>query len=335
MTLKEVAKIAGVSPSTVSRIINSKGGKCASEAVRKRVWDAIIKTGYTPNQAAKQLKSGQTENIDTPTISILFARSKDSRDDSYFFELSNYVKQEILRNGCKVGPQYSNIEARNVDISAIKAGKKDGLIVLGKTDGNLSPLLSLFDKRIAFITLNQMYITEDHVMCDGVEATKRAMQYLYDNGHRRIAYIGEIQKEIRYKSYIEFFIKAKLRCEEEHIINAPMTTKSGYSAAKKILKCKELPSAIFCANDATAIGVLKGLKDNDIVVPRDISVISIDDIAEASLSEPPLTTIKIPLKELGCFAVNTLLNRIHKRHKVHLDIFMPSELIIRQSVRKV
>ncbi|MBN2851377.1 MAG: LacI family DNA-binding transcriptional regulator [Clostridia bacterium] len=335
VTLKDVAEKAEVSASTVSRIINSKGDKCASSEVKKRVWDAIRETGYVPNLSAKHLKEGYQESNKSSVIYILFARTRDSRGDSYFLELSSYVNEEILKNGFKAGRQFISKEVLGIHSGDIEIGKHDGLVVLGKTQESQSKFISLFNKRVVYITLNQMNLEEDHIMCDGKQATESALQYLYDHGHHNIAYIGEKEKEIRYIGYREFLIKMRLNSESDYTIEAAMNTEGGYNAAKRLLDYHPMPTAVFCANDITAIGVLKGLKDNNINVPGDISVISIDNIAEAAFSSPALTTVKIPMKEMGSFAVKTLVDRIHKGHKVYIKVFMPSGLIIRESVRTI
>lgn len=217
----------------------------------------------------------------------------------------------------------------------IHLGKHDGLVILGKTEGSKLPLITAFRKQVVYITLNQMGLEEDQVMCDGQQATEKALKYLYENGYRSIAYIGEGKNEIRYVSYRSFLIKMRLDCPREHIISTSMTTEGGYSAAKRLLECKDLPTSVFCANDVTALGVLKGLRDSGVMVPKDISIISIDNIAEAELSNPPLTTVKIPLRDMGSMAVKTLVDRINNGHRVYMNIFMPSKLVIRESVKKI
>lgn len=345
MTLKDVAKIAGVSPSTVSRIINSSDEKCAGEDVKRRVWDAVRKTGYVPNNAARQLKTGAESLSETIAIHCLFARIRDTSEESsflkhsagesYFLELASYVEQEILRSGCRVGRRFSSSEAASSDIHKVETGHHDGLVILGKSDTDLSHFITPFGKRIVYITLNQMSIARDHIMCDGMQVTEIAMQHLYDNNHRRISYVGEYQQEVRYRSYLSFLKKNDLKFERQLIINTPMTIEGGYEAAGRFLGVSERPTAVFCANDATAIGLLKGLKEKGVSVPRDLSVISIDNILAASETKPPLTTVSIPLKDMGSFAVKTLLDRIKKGHSVHLNVFMPPELVVRESVRKV
>lgn len=218
MTLKDVAEKAGVSVSTVSRVIASSNEKCASEEVKKRIWKAVQETGYRPNQSAQALRKGapgQSERA--ASICCLFARSKDFASDRYFEELSGYVKQEIMRQGYRLGKQFAQHDAQEVATGNYRPGKRDGLVVMGRTQDALAPLISLFGKRVVYITLKQMHIAADHVMCDGRQATEIAMRYLYSNGHRKIAYIGEYKGEIRYKSYAEFLAQNNLQLQWGHM----------------------------------------------------------------------------------------------------------------------
>lgn len=331
VTLRDVARAAGVSPSTVSRIINGKGSKCASAAVQKRVWDAVRKTGYVPNQSAKQLKEGAGTPPVPPTISCLFARADDFRADSFFNALAACVSEEVLKSGCVLGPRWSHRDAvRLASGGGPPVGRRDGLVVLGKSGPDCAELIGRFKKRVVYITLNQMHLELDHIVCDGRQAAETALQYLYDAGHRAIGYVGETEKEIRYRSYRGFMAQQGLA--PAPIIATPMTAAGGYQAVGRLLAAKARPTAVFCANDATAQGLLKGLAEKGVQVPGQLSVASIDNIPEAELTRPLLTTVKVPFKDLGSFAVKTLLDRINKGHSVYLNIFMPCELVVRESV---
>lgn len=332
MTLKDVADAAGVSPSTVSRVIHATGENCASPEVRRRIWEAVRSLGYVPNQQARQLKMGDRDAKALPVIHILFARMKTGRGDSYFEELATYVQEEIVASGCKVGVLFNAQETAEPAGETLSVGKQDGLVVLGRTHKVQKPFIAKFSRRVVYVTLNQMSFEADHIMCDGILATQTAMQYLYDNGHRHIAYVGEYLDEVRYQTFRNFVVDHTLTYSRESFINTPMTAEGGFAAAQTLLTCKVRPSAVFCANDVTAIGLLKGLRQKDIDVPGDLSVISIDNIAEAGETTPGLTTVKIPLKELGCIAVKTLVDRIHRGHSICLSVFMPSELLVRGTV---
>ena len=180
------------------------------------------------------------------------------------------------------------------------------------------------------ITLNQMEIPRDHILCDGWHAAELALRHLYDAGHRTIGYVGETEREIRYRSYRGFLLEMGLT--PGPIFPTPMTPAGGHRAVERILAARSRPTALFCANDATALGVLRGLAEAGVRVPEQISVASIDNIPEAEQTRPLLTTVRVPFRDLGGFAVKTLLDRIDRGHTVPVSIFMPCELVVRRSV---
>ena len=156
-TLKDVARLAEVSPSTVSRIINGKGDKCASPQVHKRVWEAVRTTGYVPNLEAKRLKEGAAGVREPVTISCLFARADDYKADSFFNALGACVEEEALRQGCVLGPRYSHRDAlRLARDEGFSTDRTQGLVVLGKSGADCEGLIGRFKKRVVHITLNQM-----------------------------------------------------------------------------------------------------------------------------------------------------------------------------------
>lgn len=330
-TLKEVARMAGVSVSTASRIINGKGEKCAGPATHRRVWDAVRATGYVPNQEARRLKEGGGAPKAPVTVNCLFARAEDYREDSFFNTLAACVEEEVLRQGCRLGPRYSHQDARRLSREeGFAPGRDEGLVVLGKSGPDCEGMIGRFKKRVVHITLNQMEIHRDHIVCDGWHAAEMALQYLYGAGHRVIGYVGETDREIRYRGYRAFLLDKGIVPGPAYA--TPMTPAGGYRAAAQVLNGPVRPTALFCANDATAQGVLRGLAEAGVSVPAQMSVISIDNIPEAEQTDPLLTTVKVPFRDLGSFAVKTLLDRIGHGHTVPLNIFMPCELVVRQSV---
>ncbi|MEG1806280.1 MAG: substrate-binding domain-containing protein, partial [Clostridia bacterium] len=202
-----------------------------------------------------------------------------------------------------------------------------------KSDFAPRELLNMFSKRVVYIALNKVHLDYDQVMCDGREATEIAMQHLFDNGHKRIAYVGELTDEIRFVTYKEFLIRKNIEMPREYAIETTMTEKGGLIAAARLLEIQKRPSAIFCANDVTAIGVIKGLTLSGVKIPKDISVISIDNIKAIEKDAPILTTVEIPLKELGSIAVKVLCDRINGGHKVRIKVTLPVTLIKRASVK--
>ena len=157
------------------------------------------------------------------------------------------------------------------------------------------------------------------------------MSELYELGHREIAYLGEIRKESRYKGYIEFSHSHDIKTGKELVVDTSQTLEGGYRGACELLRRGADFSAIFCANDETAMGAIKGLWDKGIKVPEDVSVISIDDIEMARYFTPMLTTVHIPIDELGRHTAKTLIDRIEKGHTLPVKIALPFTLSRRDS----
>lgn len=161
------------------------------------------------------------------------------------------------------------------------------------------------------------------------------METLLELGHREIVYIGETNRERRYQGYCDALKKEGIPLKRTQIINAKQGLIGGYSGVINYLERKEPFTAIFCANDATAIGAIKALTEKRYKVPRDISVISIDDIELARYSAPMLTTIHVPIDELGRMAAKILIDRIENGHALPIKIELPFSLRMRDSCRRL
>lgn len=333
MTLRDVAQRAGVSVSTVSRVINSGNEKSATKEVRDRIWQAVQECGYQPNKFAQSLKKGGVKTSPPAEVYVLFARSEDRMQDIFFAEMENYVKEELLRQGMLFCGSYSKNQLAILAREMADNNRGDAVIVLGRVSESAQRQLKSLKKKVICITLNQGEMDFDHVVSDGERGAEIAMEYLAANGHKKIAYVGEYLDEVRYRGYKNYLLSHKMPAPKEYVINTSMTVSGGYKAIDFYSKLPDKPSALFCANDVTAIGAIKGLKDIGLKVPDDISVISIDNIKDAESFCVPLTTVQIPLKEMACFAVKTMKDRLEHGHKVTLRIFMPSKLVVRDSVK--
>lgn len=327
-TIKDVAKLANVATSTVSRVL-SGNEKCAGIEVRNRIWNAVKELNFVPNQMAKGLKQGDVPN-NKIKIHIFFARNS-SIEDSYFLDLANYVRCEIMDNSMFLGEDFFSID----EILKKSFSKNEGLIILGRSKASLSPIISKFNNRVAFITLNKMEVPSDHILCDGKEAAKIAMNFLTKNGHKRIAYLGEYSDEIRFVGYKEHLINCKIPVDNAIIINTSMTIKGGEIGVLELMRVENKPTAIFCANDLTAIGAINSLKKLNLKVPQDVSIISIDNIGAVESVNPPITTVKVPMKDLSHMAIITLKDRMTGGHSISLISYIPTELVVRESVKRL
>lgn len=339
MTLKEIAHLADVSISTVSRVVNQNDPKAASEDTVKRIWEIVRESGYIPNSAARTLKSGiQQDNLQTEpkSIACIFGRSRDKLNDLFFTTLAKSIEQEAFKNNYFVKYTFSAMDLSGEQIlNHISEIQVDGIVILGRSSETLLSQVHKKFTKVVYTGLNPISLGYDQVICDGYDAACSAIDYLVKEGHTKIGYIGEVENEIRFKAYKDSMQKHGLSFSNEKIMNVKLSSEGGYHGAIELIKRKLNATALFCANDVTAIGVIKALKEMNIRVPEDMSVISIDDIDTAQYVSPMLTTVHIPLEELGKIAVQTLIHRIEKQHKLPMKISLPFYLVVRESCKSI
>ena len=181
--------------------------------------------------------------------------------------------------------------------------------------------------------LNTLDAEYDQVICDGNAVATDALEFLIQQGHTRIGYIGEITKETRYTAYCNVLKKHHIPFDKSIVANVAISSEGGYKGAKRILERNQDVTAFFCMNDITAIGAIKSIQDCGFKVPDHISVISMDDIEIAQYVSPMLTTMHIPIEEMGKMTAKILIDRINKGHNLPLKISLPYYLAKRESVR--
>lgn len=330
--------MANVSVSTVSRVLNDKDTKAASPEVRERVWKIVRETGYIPNTNAQSLRNAKSGNKTTEgekkNFACIYARSQD-KQDMFFAELAKAIEYEAFKKNYMLKTSFyvEDLEdarfASSLEVLDIK-----GIVVLGRFDKERINIIAEKLKNVVYVGLNFTSHKHDVVFCDGFKAGLKAMEVLMELGHRKIAYIGDMNKENRYRAYCEALSAQGLKPERNLIINVKQGLNGGHQGANELLKKGAEFSAVFCANDATAMGAIKGFQENGYQVPNDISVIGIDDIEMASYVTPMLTTVHIPIDELGRQAAKTLIDRIEKGHSLPLKMELPFSLAKRDSCAK-
>ncbi len=338
MTLKEIAEKVGVSASTVSRVINKNDTKCASQQVREKIWDAVSACGYVPNQHAQRLKLAacekQNAEQETPekNLACIFARSTDINNDPFFNSIYRAVEQEAFRNGYFI--KYSLSFPQLVSSSSLdllKSANIDGIVILGRCKPEHLQLLRGEFRNLIYVGLNAVNPDIDQILCDGYRVSRTAVRYLQSLGHRSIGYIGEVENEIRYKGYRDEMEQLGLAMSKEYIADVSLSMEGGYHGVRRLRENGRLPSAIFCCNDITAVGAIKGIKEMGLKIPQDVSLLSIDDIEMASYVTPMLSTISIPKEEMGKMAVKILLDRINKGHRLPVKLELPYQIKARES----
>lgn len=333
MTLKEIAAKAGVSVSTVSRVVNSKNAKAASPEVCNRIWQIVRETGYTPNPNAQSLQHGSSGLPQTPKgkIYVIFARKIDSYIDPFFTDLMHAIEKEAFTRKYPIQTIMTDVELQSINAGSIE--KHSAAIILGQiNDANLS-LLRVRFKHLVYIGLNALPENAkiDQVLCSGYKAARSAVAYLAGLGHRRIFYVGETRNEERYEGYMDEMKSLGIPTTPDFVHQSQLSPHGGYQCTVNILSRKLSCSAIFCANDDTAIGVVRALLEHGVDVPGEVSVIGMDDIEMSRYLSPMLTTVHIPTEEMGQQAAKVLIDRMEGGHKTPMKIKFPCSLSPRES----
>ncbi len=355
MSLKKIAELAGTSISTVSRVLNEPEHKCHDKTMKERIWQIAADLQYTPNTMARALRKG-VETQNTPfTVDVFLTRFHSIENDAFFMELFQIIKEELLANKCLLGQLLTSVDIWNLgkenteskhipyrtnakviserpqnSQAFINAKTNTGLVILGKCPDTLIPLLQKRYPCMVGIDRNPTDHLYDEIFCDGATATEQAIEYLISLGHKNIAYIGDCNYESRYVGYYQTLLNHKFPLNYDNIYPTDQTKQEACHMTEKILEKSKRPTAIFCANDTTALGVLETInkKRNTDYKP---SVISIDDIEEAKHVTPMLTTISIPKREMGHLALITLLDRWKGNHSENIRIELPCHLTKRES----
>jgi DNA-binding LacI/PurR family transcriptional regulator len=213
-------------------------------------------------------------------------------------------------------------------------GKCDGLIIIGKCNKEALKKLDHRYKSVVSVNRNSTNYEVDEVTCDGTKIASIAVEHLIGLGHRNIGYVGECHNEARYNGYLETLRKYEIDLEPEYVLETKQTEAEGYEVMKRLLQSDDCPTGIYCANDITAVGMLKclGSFKNRYYMP---SIIASDDIEEAQYTKPMLTTVRLPKDEMGKFALYLLLDRMKGGHKGVVRTELEGKLMIRSSCTSV
>lgn len=325
-TIIDVADRAGVSKATAARVLNGQE-HMVRETTRQRVLVAAEELGYVRNAIAGSLRTDRTfiVALSIPDIMNPFwpAVARGVQDTT---EQGGYTTV-IVNTDWKQDREESMLKT-------VRRNRFDGLIinVVNTSAKELSKL------RIPVVTLGggANYPDIDSVGSDTASGATMALQHLYELGHRRIGLISALSRRrysIHQERYMDFFAQHDMLVDPRLIIESDFTDEAGYVAMQQLLQLNEPPTAVFTANDTIAIGALNAAKDMSWRVPEDISIVGMDDIHDASLVSPPLTTIAKPKYEIGVEAATRLMARMSdddaEFHR--MDLRMPCELIVRGS----
>ena len=328
VTIKDVAKEAGVSVASVSRVVNGLGG--VTPEVRERIQGIVKRMRFTPSGAARSMVMKRTD-----TIGALLP----DMHGEYFSELIRGIDAGARARGLHllVSSSHGSQEEAEAAINAMR-GRVDGLLVMS---AHLSAdfLTRHLPAGLPVVVLNAPAQGGRFAgfQIDNFGGAQALTRHLMAQGHRHIAFIAgpidNLEAEERLRGYRSALSEAA-GVAQQFILQGDFSEDSGARAAQQILASGQRPSAVFAANDMMAIGCLAALQQAGLNVPQDIAVAGFDDIPIARYVTPPLTTVHVPIVELGALATQELAAAIEQPGKPHSAAQMlPTELVIRQSCR--
>ncbi|KHE71751.1 LacI family DNA-binding transcriptional regulator, partial [Halobacillus sp. BBL2006] len=323
--------MAGVSPATVSKIINNYGG--ISEATRDKVYKIIEDTKYQPTFSAKSLatkKSNLIGLIYAGKINVDFTHP-------FFNEVVNAFKKSVGALGYDL-LLFSNekfYKGESKYLERCKHFHVDGcLIIAGDEIEEAVEEIAKSDIPCMGIDLKLEGPRSSYIMTDNTKIGLKVVEHLYLNQIRKVAYIGgkpnSLVAGIRNEGFMEGMKQFGLPINEQWVRYGDFFEDSGYQAMKQILKTEELPQAVFAASDMMALGALKAIKEEGMSVPEDIQLIGCDDIESCRYSDPPLTTVKQDKQKLGKLAAYMLDDLIQDNQDIY-PVKVDPELVIRSS----
>ena len=338
MTLKEIAAEAGVSVSTVSRVINKSGKSPAGKEVRKRILEIAQRTGYTPNAHARNLKmhSVRENGNACRSIACLFAQAADIGSELARAVLVKGMEEEARIHDYSLKYSLSSLDGSLPPAFDMMANSSvDGIAIIGSsladTDSTGQYLSQRTPRHIIYTGFEYLDAGLDQIVCDGQRAASDAADRLILSGHRQIAYIGGRGYSVPFLGYCASLKEHGIPCRESCVKLVPISMEGGYLGAGELLKSGLSPTACLCSNDVIAIGAMRAIREFGLTVPGDISIISMDDINVGQYLDPTLTTIHLPLAEMGRMTAKILIDRIEGGHHLPMKIVLPYHMVERES----
>lgn len=331
VTIKEVAKLAGVSPSTVSRVIANHPR--ISEETSKRVREVMEELGYHPNVMAKSLASRTTR-----TIAVVLPRpAEELLLNFFFYELIRGVLAQLTRAGYDMLMAGGSNEQEELETvkRLVQSGRVDGMLLLYSRTSD--PVIRFLRKEnVPFVLLGRSLDFDDvpSVDNDNVQAAYDATKHLIAQGQRQIGFVSGSHKlamtQDRMAGYTKALAEAGLPFKEGWVVEGEFLLESGYRAMASIMSQPEPPTALVVIDDVVAFGVLKGLTELGYRIPQDVAIVSFNNIALTELTMPPITSVDVGTYQLG-YTASQMVLRMIQQVEITTRQIIPHRLVVRES----
>ena len=324
-TMREVAKKAGVSPATVSRVLNKT--QYIAPETEQRVLEVVRQLNYYKNVHARRLATGRSD---------LFGLVISEIANPYFPEIIRGFQAAAWERGFDVllfNTEYQQGRIDSVIRKLVESDVRGVAIMTSSVDKSATAELTAADVGVVFCNLGPPERLISNISIDYQSGILQAIEHVVSLGHRRAAVIagpGNNHTAVIIKLALVKGLKER-RLNPFPVIESNYRVDSGASAVRAILSQTEIPTVIFCGSDLIAMGAMKTLEEEGVRVPEDVSVVGIDDISFAFLARPPLTTISVPRERLGVIAFEALERVLKLKRRKGADYYVGTELVVRKS----
>jgi DNA-binding LacI/PurR family transcriptional regulator len=327
VNIREVAKRAGVSTATVSRVVN--GTVPVGVSTERRVRSAIRALGYYPNTHARTLGSGKSHMYGLIISDIA---------NPFFPDIAKHFERIAVEHGQELLIANTDYQPQRMQncVRRMLERKVDGVAIMtSEMDPKLIQLLNKRGVPIVFLDTGRVGRSISNIFIDYDGGIEHAIEHLVSLGHQRIAFVGGpptlASAKTRSKAFLRSLKKHNLKFSADYMRKGNHHIDGGQNAMAQMLKLRQPPTAVLGSNDLTAIGVMGAIHAAGLRVPEDISVMGFDDIEISSFLHPPLSTIRVPRAEIAARAFTALYAASHKGADHGIEYQILTELVIRQS----
>ena len=331
--IKDVAKKAGVSVTSVSRVLN--GGKYVRDEIRERVLKTVEEMGYTPSSIARSLVLRKTNMIGVIIPDLT---------SSFHSTILSSIEEVASRNSYSilVSNIAEDIEKEKMYLNDFKQMRVSGIIVMHeKVNPEIIQIFNTMEMPIVFSSVKPKGVNNfTSIVINNTKASYDATKYLIDLGHRQIAFIGGDMNDItsgqeRYNGFMSAMEDNGIKVEENFVKFGDYKVNDGYAKMNEILKKKPYPTAVFAASDDMAVGAMNAIFDHGLRVPDDISVMGFDGSNFTEFIRPKLTSMEQPIRELGKLSVELLIRQINNQDRFLDEVIVSHKLVARDSCRAI
>ena len=331
-SIRDVAKLAGVSIATVSRILNNDEYFGVTLETKRKVLDAVKKLNYKKKDRKKKIKQ----------LSVSIIKSFDEKiesEDPYFVSLRLDLEYALKKKGIRTKVFELQMFEKDED-TLISLITSNAIVIIGEIKPSQLNFMKSLNDNIICVDAYNFDNSIDYIKFDMKHSVKLVIDYLLKLGHKKIGLlVGRNQivrnlVDFREEYFIE--IMKELTLYDERFVKVDeFSPQSGYMMMKEILELEEYPTAVFCANDSIAMGAYKAIREKNLKVFTDISIIGFNDLKISKYMTPPLTTLRIDTKIIAEETINVLIELFENNRSYRKKVYLPVELIERESCRNI